>query len=154
MTQTSSCLLLHAAACIALVSSLTGCAKDNWQVETHPASGVIKINGESPENAIIILHSTTGPIDKRHSEPWAIINPDGTFKLTTYKDGDGAPKGEYAVTLYWPAYSFVDAPDRLSGAFNDVSKPLTTVSIAEGENKLIPIELSNIKVVPPTRAPF
>jgi hypothetical protein len=31
----------------------------------------------------------------------ALIDPDGTFVLTTYDAGDGAAEGEYAVAIVW-----------------------------------------------------
>ncbi len=154
LNQTHNYLSVRTLLSIVLLCTATGCGKSGWQASTYPVSGVIKINGESPEKAVLIFHSTAGPVDRRHSEPWAIVESDGSFEISTYKDGDGAPKGEYAVTLYWPAYSFMDAPDRLKGVYNDVNSPLTTVLVTSGENHLPSIELTNVKLAPPVPSPF
>ena len=34
--------------------------------------------------------------------PTGQVESDGSYTLTTYLKGDGAPAGEYAVTIYWP----------------------------------------------------
>jgi hypothetical protein len=31
-----------------------------------------------------------------------VTGPDGSFTLSTYGDGDGAPQGGYQVVLLWP----------------------------------------------------
>lgn len=44
------------------------------------------------------------PIDQEKSQgrcPVAMTNPDGSFELTTYSPHDGAPEGDYAVTVMW-----------------------------------------------------
>jgi len=33
--------------------------------------------------------------------PSAQINPDGSFLVTTFRGGDGAPAGDYRVTVQW-----------------------------------------------------
>ncbi|MFO0928586.1 MAG: hypothetical protein U0736_16450 [Gemmataceae bacterium] len=61
--------------------------------------------------------------------PVATTQADGSFRLTTYVAGDGAPPGEYAVTLIWPDESLpIDecvelVHDRLKGRYSD---PATT----------------------------
>jgi hypothetical protein len=51
-------------------------------------------------NAFVTFHPTANA-DKKAKTPFAIAKDDGSFELTTYRPGDGAPAGEYAVTVSW-----------------------------------------------------
>lgn len=133
--------LLACAACL-------GCGED-WKAETYPATGKVTINGEPPEGAVVTLYPADEKVDKRNSRPWGIVQEDGTFTLKTYENGDGAPAGEYDVTLKWPWD--VSTPsgamtDRLGGRFSRPEQSQWTVTIEEGENELEPIELSGVQV--------
>lgn len=103
-----------AAACGALF--LAGCGGEAWHAETYPASGKVLINGEPAADVVVELRAVGEQPDSRGSRPWGIVQPDVTFLLTTYENGDGAPPGDYAVTLRWP--SDISTPshfDRLAG---------------------------------------
>lgn len=137
-----------------------GCGGEDWQAETHPASGRITINGEAPVGAVVELHSTGEKPDVRNSRPWGIVQEDGSYTLTTYERGDGAPSGEYAVIIKWPPdVSQPSLADRLNGAYANPERSPWTVTINDGENKLTPIEITGAKVLskeqarPPRRAP-
>jgi hypothetical protein len=137
-----------------------GCGGEQWQAETYPASGRITINGEPPEGAVVELHATDEGPDVRNSRPWAVVEEDGTFTLSTYERGDGAPPGEYAVTVKWPPdVSQPSLADRLAGAYARPEQSRWEVTISEGENQLPPIEITGATVQskegarPPRRAP-
>jgi hypothetical protein len=64
--------------------------------------------------------------------PRGRVAADGSFQLTTYEDGDGAPEGEYAVLIEWPKkgpgkdgeeMSEEDEEDRLEGAYSSADNP-------------------------------
>ena len=61
--------------------------------------GTLMINGVPVSNACLALHRTDG--DAASACPVAITRDDGTFDLTTRAPNDGAPPGEYTVTLIW-----------------------------------------------------
>ena len=43
------------------------------------------------------------PLDaSQRGIPRGVTDAEGRFQLRTYHDGDGAPAGEYTVTVYWP----------------------------------------------------
>jgi hypothetical protein len=72
--------------------------------------------------------------------PTATVQADGTFALTTFTKGDGAPPGDYVVTVQW----FRVAKDGSVGG-NSLPKryasPSTSplsVTIREGKNDLPP----------------
>jgi len=128
-----------------LVFVASGCGQsETWKAKTHPAFGVMKVDGKAAEGAIIMLWSTGNPVDRRDSHPWAMVSPDGTYQLTTYTSGDGAPEGEYKVMFYWPttSESLEIAPDRLKGKYSSLESPYLKVAIVSGKNELPPIEVT------------
>jgi hypothetical protein len=90
-------------AALALVSALTllaGCA-ENW-AEVFPVSGAVTFGSEIPAGARIVLH----PINAFATEgeavvPTGSVKPDGSFVITSYQSGDGAPPGAYVATIEW-----------------------------------------------------
>lgn len=123
-----------------------GCS-DGWQAKTYPAAGRVTINGMAPEGARVHLHPVGKKVDQRNSSPWGIVQKDGKFTLSTYQKGDGAPLGEYKVTLRWPFEpNEPDLGDRLGFAFTTPEKSQWQVTITTGDNELPPIQLTGIKV--------
>ena len=75
---------------------LAGCSDDQprvWHVD-----GLLTVNGVPAGNASIALHRRGEP---SAACPVGISRPDGTFELTTFAPNDGAPPGQYDVTLIW-----------------------------------------------------
>lgn len=146
-------MLMHDIARKLLVLSLlsvcalaSGCSnREHWMSETYSATGSVTVNGEKAEGAIVMLFPAGEPVDKRNSKPWGQVDADGTYRLGTYDREDGAPVGDYEVTLVWSAGL---SPDRLKGAYNSPAKSVMTVTIAPGTNELPPIELENVSVLP------
>lgn len=137
------------ARCLALAFCVlfAGCGGDDWEVATYPAQGRILINGEPPAGAVLELHAVGDEPDVRNSRPWAIVQDNGSFTLTTYESGDGAPAGEYAVTVRWPPdVAQPSLADRLGGAYATVERSPSKVTISRGENLIPPIEIEKAKV--------
>lgn len=125
----------------------SGCGGEDWQADAYPASGTLTVNGEPAEGAVVELHSVGQQPDVRNSRPWAIVQEDGSFTLSTYGSGDGAPAGEYDVIVRWPPdVSQPSLTDRLGGAYSTPAGSPATVTITEGENPLPPIEITGAKV--------
>ncbi|MBA2112967.1 hypothetical protein [Bremerella alba] len=79
--------------------SLVGCEAS---VATHPVSGKVVLADGSPVGGGIIKFRTKsdeGETVKAHGQ----IQPDGSFQLTTFQDGDGALEGEHEAILFSPA---------------------------------------------------
>ena len=76
--------------------------------ERHPSAeptlyaveGKVLVNGEPAENLNVAFHPLAG--DTNLFCPVGRTNSRGIFHLMTRSDGDGAPAGEYRVTLVWP----------------------------------------------------
>ncbi|MCA9035297.1 MAG: hypothetical protein KDA91_09210 [Planctomycetaceae bacterium] len=104
----------------------TGCGSDD-NVAVYPVKGVVLFNGQPMAGggsiSFVPLTSQSG------KNAGGVINPDGTFQMTTYVDGDGAMAGTFRVMIMQtmveePVYTGdTDNP----GAGNGV-KPVETVS--------------------------
>ncbi|HEY2826680.1 MAG TPA: hypothetical protein VGJ04_03690, partial [Pirellulales bacterium] len=79
--------------------------------------------------------------------PTAQVKPDGTFDLSSYAANDGAPPGEYKVTVQWhktvkPAGGDPTlGPNLLPPQYRRPDTSPLTVVIAAGPNQLNPIVL-------------
>jgi hypothetical protein len=126
-----------------------GCGSDDKRLPVHPARGQILYAGKSIPHAQITFH----PLDtskKDAPRPHATVAKDGTFALTTYNGDDGAPAGEYAVTVEWwltdakrGTQEGDSAPptNRLPKRYASVSTSKLHVTIQEGDNELPIIQL-------------
>ncbi len=139
-------MLLGSTASALLVVS--GCSNsDDWKANVFSTSGSISINGEPPDGALIAMHPLSGEFDTRGSQPFAVVDQQGKFVVSTYVDGDGAAIGDYKILVRWPSFRG-SKDDRLKGVYWDPNGPSPTVSVVNGKNILSPIELTNVKVGP------
>lgn len=128
---------------------LSGCGSaPDWQVKTHPAHGTITINNSPPAGAVVELRKLgQEKPDARNSRPWAVVEDDGAFHLGTYAKGDGAPAGDYAITVRWPPVNTqFTTEDKLNGAYSKPEVSQWKVTIKEGDNALPPIAITGIKL--------
>lgn len=149
MRSTLSQVALPFSLAIAVFTAAAGCGRDDWQAKTYPASGRITVNGQSPEGAVVTLHPVGEAVDQRGSNPWGIVGADGTFSLSTYERDDGAPAGQYAVTVRWPADVTDMAAamvDRLGGAYASKDRSQFQVTVEQQETELPPIEILGARV--------
>jgi hypothetical protein len=108
----------------------------------HPVSGRIVVNGQPADKAdILFFHA--GDWGEKTIIPIARTDDDGTFKLSTYDTEDGAPNGEYEITIVWPAYRHGRdiGPDRLGGKYAKRGNGLKA-TIETSTNVLPPFELA------------
>lgn len=85
-----------------LLFSLTGC-DDSAKPKTVAATGSVTFKKKSPAaGALLVFHPSDPALEKRiGGKPFATVKEDGTYILTTYAEGDGAPEGDYGVTVQW-----------------------------------------------------
>ena len=62
---------------------------------------VLDAQGKPAAGALVIFHPVQAD-PKGPLKPVGHADENGRFTLTTYKEGDGAPAGEYVITLTWP----------------------------------------------------
>lgn len=125
------------------------------RLPVHPVSGTVSVDGKATGGVLVVLHPAAGsPAAKEGVVPSATTKEDGTFQLSSYGQDDGAPLGEYAVTIQWNQISakatkgkpampagFARPSDQFRGKYNDPSKSPWQVTITEGNNVLKPIEV-------------
>ena len=125
------CLLLSVAACS---------AKPPARPPVYPVRGELLVNGKPAVGAVVSFHPV-GNLTPDAVKPQATVETDGTFRPNTYDLRDGAPAGEYALTVYWPGGKGPIGPDRLKGRYGNPARPVLKVTVKAGDNVLDPIRL-------------
>jgi hypothetical protein len=76
----------------------TGCGKKVSRVAVYPVHGQVLLDGKPVPYAYVVFHpvNSSGASD---IHPRAHAEEDGSFWISTYDSGDGAPPGEYVVTV-------------------------------------------------------
>ncbi len=87
---------------LTLVFGLSGCSRAGGLV-TYPVTGRVLVNGKPATAALVTFHPVGGSVDT--PRPVARVGANGEFALTTRETGDGAPAGEYRVTVVWTTVS-------------------------------------------------
>ncbi len=115
-----------------------------------PVSGKITYKGVACDGALVVFH----PLEsERVNDPKPVANTagDGTYKLTSFAENDGAEPGEYGVTVVWNA-PVKDAKmslsgegsagsDRLKGKYGDPAAPKLKAKVELGKVNEINFEL-------------
>src|SRR5262245_41415792 len=91
--------LLTAAYVAGLGLCAAGCGSDGRK-PVFPVSGKVTWDGRPARGATVVFHPVTdnGPDAVR---PRGKVNADGSLEVTTYAAKDGAPAGEYKLTVEW-----------------------------------------------------
>jgi len=121
--------------------------------ELHPAVGSVTVDGVPAKNARVILHRLDSatlsgriPGDPKliRPNPQGDCDENGQFQVYTYTPYDGAPVGEYLVTVSWtdPEARGRDGenyPELLPSRFQNPRESGLKATIVEGANVLDPI---------------
>lgn len=125
-----------------LLAGITGCgssANPSWSA-VYPVKGKLLVDGKPGAGALLVLHAKGKP-DAGGIRPRAYVGPDGSFELSTYVSNDGAPEGDYAVTIDLrqqikngnEAYA---GPSLLPTAYSKPDTSPVSVRVAQGSNEL------------------
>ena len=134
---------LSGATLAGLVVVLAGCGKKGW-LETYPVKGTVLVGGKPAAGATVAFHprETTGD---RPYVPNGKADENGEFELSTFVTGDGAPAGEYDVTVTWPVrynpISTLWEGDKLGGQYSKAKSTLK-VTVEKKPQQLPPFELT------------
>lgn len=112
--------------------------------ELHPVSGKVLLKGKAAEHATVVLHPLH-PAAADAPKPRGKVGADGTFTLTTNTEGDGAPAGEYQVTVeQWLAGARSDDPpaNRLPAKYSRPETSGLTATVGAGPTELKVIDLT------------
>lgn len=131
------------------LSAFVGCGKaDPPKVAVFPVTGKLKLTGgEVPAGARVILHAVTrSEALPAGLSPSATVEKDGSFKVGTYDQADGAPPGEYKVTVEW--FKLVTTPEESYNGPNVLPKEYASsestplkATVQSGPTELQPIEI-------------
>jgi len=113
---------------------------------TTQIGGKVTVDGEPVRDLFVFL------IPKGQKAPSgefaasrAQCRDDGTFQITTYLEGDGAPQGEYAVTFEWLKFRQTGSswvgPDKLNGRYSDPLKSEFHITVGSSPATIGPFEL-------------
>ncbi len=81
---------------------LSGC-KDDGTRKTYPVTGTLTINGKPAEAGVLVyLHPQYPEQDRYPIHPKGETDANGAFQITTYRTNDGAPEGDYLITIDFP----------------------------------------------------
>jgi hypothetical protein len=153
MNRRSAARFLGAAV---LAGSLIGCGGEAGRLPVYPVKGQVRLDGQPAEGAFVVLHPISGPAaegDRRTGEPLkprASVRADGGFEVSTYDAGDGAPVGQYAVTIEWPRLvkkgnDVSPGPNVIPKPYSDPKTTPVQVVLKEGAIQLDPIEIRSTR---------
>jgi hypothetical protein len=126
----------------------SACDHEPARKPTFPAQGKVLYKGKPISPATVTLI----PKDPSQKErPTATTREDGSFKLSTYtkSPADGAPAGDYQVTVSWtpsvPAGNgeFEPGPNRLPKKYEKPESSGLNVKITEGPNQIQTFDLGD-----------
>lgn len=113
-------------------------------VVVHPVEGRVFVHGRPAKNISVVFHpiNSADPVPRY---PVGTTNPDGSFRLTTLGANDGAPEGEYVVTVMWldetVPFDCCENPDptthdRLRGQYLDPATSTLRATVRPGPNSI------------------
>jgi hypothetical protein len=138
--------------CVSLIALLTcaalGCGADDDRVDVYPVSGKVLVEGQPAEGADVVFYPTIPTVDgMKLPGPAGTTDAGGVYRLRSYEPDDGAPAGEFKVTVVWPAAPPPNATgvfqfkDRLGGRYANPDKSGLKITVPEGGGELAAIEL-------------
>jgi tetratricopeptide (TPR) repeat protein len=121
--------------------------KRSERVPVHPAQGQAFFDGKPMPNATVLLEPTWTDAPK-FPKPRGIVKDDGTFVLATYGNDDGAPAGEYNVSVQW----FVNLDKRPETEGGTLPKNVLPSKYANPATSGLHVEIkAGINLIPPLR---
>jgi hypothetical protein len=139
--------LLAGALGFLIAAAVVGCGSGS---KAYPVQGQVFHRGQPAAGAVVYFHLKDNK-DPSRPVPSGTAGPDGTFRLSTFGTEDGAPPGEYVVTVYWPesgpasgkekAASRDSPADRLGERFAKPGPNSPTATVEARPNQLPPFQL-------------
>ena len=131
--------------------ALAGCGSSDTRPKAVPAKGSVFYKNSPAGGVLVVFH----PLDKGREnaeKPVATTKEDGTFVLTTYNENDGAPEGEYGITLVWnqkakdQKFSLNSeggggGVDKFGGRYGDPGKPKIKKTVKKGDPNEFKLEV-------------
>jgi hypothetical protein len=134
---------LGSLAVVAVMLGIAGCSRESPRVPTYPVEGQVLLNGKPPVGAQVVLHARNNP-GGAVLRPTGQVDTTGKFTLTTYTANDGAPVGDYDVTVeWWVAQKDRPAANQLPPRYRQPQRSGLQAKIsADGPNSLPTFKLA------------
>jgi hypothetical protein len=78
---------------------IVGCGKNDGRVQVVKTTGKLEWPGHRVLGLMVVLHPLAADAPKLPVQPTGVVQTDGTFTINCYEMSDGAPIGEYVVTI-------------------------------------------------------
>jgi hypothetical protein len=125
------------------------CGKNDGRVKVYPVQGKVLVRGAPAEGARVVFYPVSDDLKKPGMPvPEGTTDAEGVFKLKSYEADDGAPEGDFRVSVIWfeplppdADPEAVPTKDRLSGRYNDPQKSQLTAKVEKGGGEIPPFEL-------------
>ncbi|MAV37074.1 MAG: hypothetical protein CMJ59_16635 [Planctomycetaceae bacterium] len=129
---------------LALITAVCGACQRDTALSLYPVQGKVYCDKQPAEGALVIFH----PISDDQPDgikPRGFVGKDAQFQLTTRSQHDGAPLGEYAVTVLWREPGDEDEPGKLlvPNHYLDPTESGLRATISVGDNKLNAFHLTS-----------
>lgn len=141
-------LLLSLIVAAATLALSPGCSSSKLTPpKTVPVSGSVTYKGR-PASGVRVRFHPQFDIGKVKFIPYGETGPDGKFLVNTGAPGNGAPPGDYIVSMEMPRIEpdprdgLESEVDQWKGAYSDPAKSDWKVTIQEGENLLEPFRVN------------
>jgi hypothetical protein len=130
---------------VVIAAAGCGATQDPNLLPVFPAQGKLSFHGKVPEGAYVALYPKANVAKAPNGQPVVPrgqVQGDGSFNLTSYAAGDGAPVGDYAVTVEWHKTITLPSgvpnlgPNLLPAKYSKAETSPVTVQIAQGKNEL------------------
>jgi hypothetical protein len=133
---------------------VSGCGAEHGdRPPVHPVGGKLLVAGAPAAKAEVVLYPVNGQ-GLSMVRPHATVEADGSYHLTTFATRDGAPAGNFAVTVVWPGPRVENqaedepGPDRLGRRYADPKNPAVSVHIGSDTTELATIDLKPMETRP------
>ena len=123
------------------VFTMIGCGRPAHQLDTAPVRGQVTLDGQPLPSGYVVVPTARGRMASGK------IQPDGTFVLSTYEEGDGAQVGTHPVVVNEvppdefssvPARNRVPIPSRYASAGTSGLQ----VTVQSGEENVLDLQLT------------
>jgi hypothetical protein len=105
---------------------------------------VLDAEDKPAAGALVIFHPVKAD-DQDLNKPRGYVDDNGRFSLTTYEKDDGAPEGDYIVTIEWRARKTSpfdkEGGDQLAGRYSNPKTSTLRATVDKGSTNLKPIKV-------------
>jgi hypothetical protein len=118
--------------------ALTGCGGGK---KVYPVHGHVLAGKNKPAKGAVVVFHAAGEEDN-DARPVATVDENGEFVLTTFQNGDGAPVGEYHLTIVWPTPKRTpldrEGGDLLRGRYADPATSQISFTVEKAADNEVP----------------